>query len=188
MPAPAQPSVDLAAIAQQAAASVLGQQAGAGAGYAPIPAASAGTLASGARQVDNRPAWMTQAASAPSSAPSDGYAAPAASASAAPSQQEAPSGSAGDRLIAIRGMVTPDEAADAELPAEIEEEATKYGQVTNINIVPHDGIVTVFIAFASHEQAQAGVRGMDKRYFGGRTTQAMIYPEQAYAQGQFNLG
>jgi len=91
------------------------------------------------------------------------------------------------RIIAIRNMVTAEEADDPELPDEIKEEAEKAGPVLKVHIYKHHDQtnVTVFIIYTNVQDAQSGIQKLDKRYFGGKVTSAVYYPEELYNQSQF---
>ena len=88
------------------------------------------------------------------------------------------------RVVALNNMVDSRElAGDPELESEIKEECSKHGRVLEVRIVDHrepSGRVTIFVLFEDPRGAAAAVASLDRRFFGGRVTSAVLAPESAF--------
>jgi hypothetical protein len=114
-------------------------------------------------------------------------AAAAAAAFAPPPPAPAAGAGAPSSIVAIRNMVTAEEVDDPDLPGEIREEAERHGAVASVAVraTAAGGGATVFVRYASPAAAGAAVPKLDRRFFGGRVTAAGLYPEAAFAAGDF---
>ncbi|KAF1984689.1 hypothetical protein K402DRAFT_133513 [Aulographum hederae CBS 113979] len=90
------------------------------------------------------------------------------------------SGSKFDKIVVLKHMFTlqeleEDENAKKEISEDIREEASKLGEVQNVVVydLEQDGVAT--IAFATEEAAQACVKTMSGRSFGGEVVEAYIH-------------
>ncbi|CRH01386.1 RNA-binding protein, putative [Plasmodium relictum] len=94
------------------------------------------------------------------------------------------------RIIALTNLVTVDEIDDT-LKDEIEEEASKFGNLLNINIFvdknSHDALaVKIFCEYESKEQAKNAMNTFNGRIFAGRKVEASFANEQEYYSNKKN--
>merc|ERR1712186_272758 len=77
---------------------------------------------------------------------------------------------------------------DEDLEEETAEEAGKYGKlkrcvVKEIQGVPDDQAVRIFLEYERIEDATKALLDMNGRYFGGRVVKARFYDEQRFKEG-----
>jgi len=87
--------------------------------------------------------------------------------------------------MVLYNMVNPDQVDDT-LEEEITEECGKYGQVKNVVIYTEPpsqqsaAIVKIFVMFATHHHCNSAITNLNGRYFGGRTIQALHFPQEKF--------
>ncbi|XP_062509427.1 poly(U)-binding-splicing factor PUF60-like isoform X2 [Corticium candelabrum] len=96
-------------------------------------------------------------------------------------------------VMVLKNMVTADEV-DEELEAEVTDECGKYGSVRKVVIYQErqgdeedaEVIVKIFVAFSSMSGAEAGVKALDSRWFGGKMVRAELYDEVKFKANQLS--
>lgn len=91
------------------------------------------------------------------------------------------------RVIVLRNMVDASEL-DEELEDEVTSECSKYGSVDRVVIYQEkqgteddaDIIVKIFVTFKSSSEAEAAVKSLDGRWFGGKMIKAEVYDEAKF--------
>ncbi|CZU00235.1 RNA binding protein [Plasmodium falciparum IGH-CR14] len=88
------------------------------------------------------------------------------------------------RIVHLTNLVTPEEV-DETLKEEIEEEASKFGNLLNINIVVDKNLldalaVKIYCEYESKDQAQNALNTFKGRTFAGRKVQASFATEEEY--------
>ncbi|SOV19571.1 RNA-binding protein, putative [Plasmodium sp. gorilla clade G2] len=88
------------------------------------------------------------------------------------------------RIVHLTNLVTPDEV-DETLKEEIEEEASKFGNLLNINIIVDKNLldalaVKIYCEYESKDQAQNALNTFKGRTFAGRKVQASFATEEEY--------
>ncbi|GAB68047.1 RNA binding protein [Plasmodium cynomolgi strain B] len=88
------------------------------------------------------------------------------------------------RIIRLSNLVTKDEVDDT-LKEEIEEEASKFGNLLNINIAIDKNLtdahaVKIFCEYESNDQAQNALNTFKGRTFAGRKVEAIFATEEEY--------
>ncbi|XP_074302715.1 splicing factor U2af large subunit B-like isoform X2 [Silene latifolia] len=107
-----------------------------------------------------------------------------------------PSGLA-TKVICLTNCVNPDELMDDEefedIFVDMKEEGKKFGAVVNV-VIPHPqadggpspGLGKVFLEYADTESALRARAGMNGRKFGGNPVVATYYPENKFAEGEYD--
>ena len=81
---------------------------------------------------------------------------------------------------------------DETLEEEITEECGKYGQVKNVVIYTEPpsqqnaAFVKIFVMFATHQHCNSAITNLNGRYFGGRTIQALHFPQEKFDSRDFS--
>lgn len=96
-------------------------------------------------------------------------------------------------VIKLGNMVNDDEV-DEDLERDVTEECSKYGTVEKVVIYKEKQgekdidpcIVKIFVKFTGPPAAQNAINNLDKRWFGGRQTQAEFYPEAKFVLGNYS--
>jgi NAD-dependent oxidoreductase involved in siderophore biosynthesis len=77
--------------------------------------------------------------------------------------------------VVLENMVSLEEVTDPTLKGEIAEEARRYGELRDVNIViDHTKAVKVFLEYSHAAEAEKAFKTFDKRYFGGRCISAKL--------------
>lgn len=96
-------------------------------------------------------------------------------------------------VMVLKNMVSAEEV-DEELESEVTDECGRYGVVRKVVIYQErqgheedaEIIVKIFVAFSSPNEAEAGVKALDGRWFGGKTVKAELYDEAKFKANQLS--
>ncbi|KAF9185247.1 Poly(U)-binding-splicing factor puf60 [Haplosporangium sp. Z 767] len=87
-------------------------------------------------------------------------------------------------VVRLQYSATPADIDD-QLEEEFKEECSKYGPVILVQLLPlADGLLRIFIQFASPIDARSAAAQLNGRQFDGKTIQATLYDQQEYIAGR----
>ncbi|KAK0604222.1 hypothetical protein LWI29_013302 [Acer saccharum] len=101
------------------------------------------------------------------------------------------------KVVCLTQVVTPDELKDDEeyedILEDMRQEGGKFGTLTNVviprpipNGEPSSGVGKVFLEYADTDGSSKARTGMNGRKFGGNQVVAVFYPENKFAQGDYD--
>ncbi|KAF9928076.1 Poly(U)-binding-splicing factor puf60 [Mortierella alpina] len=87
-------------------------------------------------------------------------------------------------VVRLQYSATPADIDD-QLEEEFKEECSKYGPVIQVQMLPlADGLLRIFIQFASPVDARSAAAQLNGRQFDGKTIQATLFDQQEYIAGR----
>ncbi|KAL5752720.1 hypothetical protein ACOSP7_022916 [Xanthoceras sorbifolium] len=106
-------------------------------------------------------------------------------------------GAVATKVVCLTQVVTPDELKDDEeyedILEDMRQEGGKFGTLVNVviprpipNGEPSSGVGKVFLEYADTDGASKARTGMNGRKFGGNQVVAVYYPENKFAQGDYD--
>ncbi|KAF9582430.1 Poly(U)-binding-splicing factor puf60, partial [Lunasporangiospora selenospora] len=102
------------------------------------------------------------------------------SVAATSAQQEAQQ----SNVVRLQYTASPEDIDD-QLEDEFREECSKYGPVARVQLLPlADGLLRIFIQFASFVDARSAAAQLNGRQFDGKTIQATLFDQQEFTAGR----